>query len=57
MFPRFGSGRVGGEEVHDGAILQNRSPHANAQNRANQDIRVDNEHLTVCLFALRDAPS
>ena len=57
MFPRFGPGRVGGEKVHDGAIFHNRTSHTNAQYRANRDIRVDDEHLSVCLFALRDAPS
>ena len=57
MFPRLGPGRVGGEEVYDGAILHNQTSHTNAQYCANQDIRVDDEHLNVCLFALRDAPS
>ena len=57
MSPRFGPGRVRGEEFHDGAILHNQTSRTNAQNCANQDIRVDDEHLSVCLFALRDAPS
>ena len=57
MFPRFGPCRVGGEEIHHAAILHNQTSHADAQNCANQDIRVDDEHFSVCLFALRDAPS
>ncbi len=57
MFPRFGPSRIGGEEVYNGAILHNQTSDTNAQNSANQDIRVDDEHLSVCLFALRDAPS
>jgi len=57
MFPRFSPGCVRGEELDDGSLLSNQSSHKNPQNGANQDIRVDDEHFSACLFALRDGPA
>jgi hypothetical protein len=57
MFPRFGPGSVGGEEIDDGSILHDQASHPDAQNCANQDIRIDDQHFSVCLSVVRDGHS
>jgi hypothetical protein len=48
MFSRFSPSRIGGKEDDDGAHgrfrFRDQGSHANAQDCANQDIRVDHEH-------------
>ncbi len=56
MFPRFSPGSVGRVEP-GGSVPRKQSSHTRAQHGANQDVRINDEHFSVCLLALRDAPS